>query len=191
MAAEFDEYLAAFDDQKLTAGHQRVVHNGHLPERQLLTGIGTVDVRVPKSRSREGLPATFRSSLVPPYVRRSTSVEAAVPWMYLHGVSTGKMGAAVAALGGRGSGSRAVGERGQPPQACLGRRVPVLVPAFACRRLGLRVGRRHLQRPGGGGRDRLCVLVVIGVKRPPGEASWPSRTVCGSRRRAGARCCWA
>ena len=50
VAAEFDEYLAAFDDQKLADGCQRVVRNGYLPERQVLTGIGTVDVRVPKSR---------------------------------------------------------------------------------------------------------------------------------------------
>ena len=59
-----------------------------------------MDVQVPKARSRAGSPEPFRSSLVPPYVRRSASVEAAVPWLYLHGVSTGKMRQAVAALVG-------------------------------------------------------------------------------------------
>ena len=100
MTAEFEEYLGAFEADKLADGRRRVVRNGHLPERQILTGIGAVDVRVPKARSRAGAPEAFRSSLVPPYVRRSASVEAAVPWLYLHGVSTGKMRQAVAALVG-------------------------------------------------------------------------------------------
>ena len=61
---------------------------------------GAVDVRVPKARSRSGSAEPFRSALVPPYVRRSASVDAAVPWLYLHGVSTGQMRAAVSALVG-------------------------------------------------------------------------------------------
>ena len=77
VAAEFEEFLAAFEQEKLTDGRRRVVRNGHLPERQTLTGIGAVDVQVPKTRSRSGAPEPFRSSLVPPYVRRSASVDAA------------------------------------------------------------------------------------------------------------------
>ncbi len=90
MSAEFGEYLSAFEEEKLPDGRRRVVRNGHLPERQILTGIGAVDVRVPKARSRSGSAEPFRSALVPPYVRRSASVDAAVPWLYLHGVSTGQ-----------------------------------------------------------------------------------------------------
>ena len=71
VSAEFGEYLSAFEEEKLPDGRRRMVRNGHLPERQILTGIGTVDVRVPKARSRSGAPEPFRSSLVPPYVRRS------------------------------------------------------------------------------------------------------------------------
>ena len=100
VATEFEEYLSAFAHEQLPDGRRRVVRNGHLPERQILTGIGAVDVRVPKARSRSGAPEPFRSSLVPPYVRRSASVDAAVPWLYLHGVSTGQMRAAVSALVG-------------------------------------------------------------------------------------------
>ena len=100
VSAEFEEHLAAFASERLADGRRRVVRNGHLPDRQVLTGIGAVDVRVPKSRSREGARAPFRSSLVPPYVRRSASLDAAVPWLYLHGVSTGQMRSAVAALVG-------------------------------------------------------------------------------------------
>ena len=160
--AEFDEYLAQFDDQKLPDGRRRVVRNGHLPERQVLTGIGAVDVRVPKSRSREGSPATFRSSLVPPYVRRSASVDAAVPWLYLHGVSTRQMRTAVAALVGeeaaRGLSANVVSRlkrvwdeeyRSWCQRSLADDWVYVWVDGIYS---GLR-----------GDRDRLCVLVVIGV----------------------------
>ena len=61
----------------------RVVRNGYLPERKILTGLGEVEVRVPKARSRSGSPAPFRSSVAPPYVRRSASLDAAIPWLYL------------------------------------------------------------------------------------------------------------
>ena len=100
VAAEFEEYLSGFSAERLADGRQRVVGNGHLPWREILTGVGGVEVRVPKSRSRSASPTPFRSSLVPPYVRRSASLEAAVPWLYLHGVSTGQMREAVAALVG-------------------------------------------------------------------------------------------
>ena len=56
VSAEFQEYLSAFGSEKLPDGRQRVVRNGHLPERQVLTGLGEVEVRVPKARSRSGSP---------------------------------------------------------------------------------------------------------------------------------------
>ena len=87
VTAEFEEYLSGFVHEKLPDGRQRVVRNGHLPERKILTELGEVDVRVPKSRSRSGSPEPFRSSVVPPYVRRCASLDAAIPWLYLHGVS--------------------------------------------------------------------------------------------------------
>ena len=55
----------------------------------MLTKIGPVSVRVPKVRDRAGEEAVFHSKLVPPYVLRSRSVDAALPWLYLHGVSAG------------------------------------------------------------------------------------------------------
>ena len=84
VAAEFEECLTGFADERLPDGRQRVVRNGHLPRREILTGIGAVEVEVPKLRSRSGSSVPFRSSLVPPYVRRSASLDAAVPWLYLH-----------------------------------------------------------------------------------------------------------
>ncbi|RRS36773.1 MAG: hypothetical protein NV67_04895, partial [Gammaproteobacteria bacterium (ex Lamellibrachia satsuma)] len=55
-----------------------VVRNGYLPERELQTGMGPVTVRIPKVRAKTGKPLTFRSSLVPPYVRKTKSLEAIV-----------------------------------------------------------------------------------------------------------------
>ena len=49
------------------------------PEREILTGIGAVSVRIPKVRSRTGEPVTFRLALLPPYVRKTKSLEAALP----------------------------------------------------------------------------------------------------------------
>lgn len=77
-----------------------MVRNGYLPERKILTGVGEVEVRVPKARSRSGSLEPFRSSVAPPYIRRCACLDAAIPWRYLHGVSTGQMRQAVTALVG-------------------------------------------------------------------------------------------
>ena len=96
--AEFEEFLARFCGERLEGGRAAVVRNGFQPEREVLTGLGPVAVRIPKARSRAEEPAVFRSRLVPPYVRRAKSVDAVLPWLYLHGVSTGNMREALAAL---------------------------------------------------------------------------------------------
>ncbi|MQM39964.1 IS256 family transposase [wastewater metagenome] len=97
---ELTEMLAQFSGQKDEQGRAAVVRNGYLPEREVLTGVGPVQVKVPKVRSRTEESAVFRSALVPPYVRRARSVDAALPWLYLKGVSTGQMGEALEALVG-------------------------------------------------------------------------------------------
>ena len=189
VTAEFEEYLGAFEDQQLADGRRRVVRNGHLPERQILTGIGAVDVQVPKARSRSGAVEPFRSALVPPYVRRSASVEAAVPWLYLHGVSTGKMRQAVAALVGeaaaRGLSANVVSrlKRVWDEQYREWCRRPLDDAWVYLWADGIHSGLR-------GDDGRLCVLVVIGVNARGDKHFLPSRTVFGSLRRAGARCCW-
>ena len=66
VSAQFEEYLSAFVQEKLPDGRQRVVRNGRLPERKILTGLGEVEVRVPESRSRSGSAEPFRSSVAPP-----------------------------------------------------------------------------------------------------------------------------
>ena len=102
MALEIEvaELLAAYEGKTDDQGRTAVVRNGYLPERQILTGIGPVTARVPKVRSRTDEPVVFRSSLVPPYVRKAKSVEAAIPWLYLKGISTGQMRSALEVLVG-------------------------------------------------------------------------------------------
>ena len=98
--AELEELLGQYSDRRTGDGHAGVVRNGHLPERDLQTGLGPVTVRIPKVRSITGEPVTFRSALVPPYVRKTRSLEAALPWLYLKGVSSGEMGEALKVLVG-------------------------------------------------------------------------------------------
>ena len=92
---ELASYMAQFSELRTEAGHAAVVRNGHHPARPFQTGIGPVSVRIPKVRSKDGTPVTFRSALVPPYVRRTKTLEAALPWLYLKGISSGEMGAAL------------------------------------------------------------------------------------------------
>ncbi len=98
--AELQELLAAHADRLLADGRAGVVRNGSLPEREIQTSLGPVTVRIPQVRAKTGEPVTFRSALVPPYVRKTRSLEAALPWLYLKGVSSGEMEAALEVLVG-------------------------------------------------------------------------------------------
>lgn len=98
--AELTEFMEQFSGRVLGDGKAAVVRNGRHPEREIQTGIGPVTVRIPKVRAKDGKPVTFRSALVPPYVRKTASLEAALPWLYLKGVSSGEMSAALEVLVG-------------------------------------------------------------------------------------------
>lgn len=98
--AELQELLAAHADRRTKDGKAGVVRNGHLPARKLQTALGPVIVKIPKVRAKTGEPVTFRSALVPPYVRKTRSLEAALPWLYLKGISSGEMGNALKVLVG-------------------------------------------------------------------------------------------
>ena len=97
---ELQELLAGVSDRRLPDGRAAVVRNGYHPKREVQTGIGPVTVKIPKVRAKSGEPVTFRSALVPPYVRKAAALEAALPWLYLKGVSTGEMAAALEVLVG-------------------------------------------------------------------------------------------
>ena len=75
--AELEELLGQYSGRRTDDGNAVVVRNGHLPERDLQTGLGPVTVKILKVRSKAGEPVTFHSTLVPPYVRKTKSLEAA------------------------------------------------------------------------------------------------------------------
>jgi transposase-like protein len=104
--AEVADFLGTHADLKTEGGHRRVVRHGHLPEREVMTGIGPVAVRQPRVRDREAAaddPARihFTPAILPPYARRSKSLEMLIPILYLKGISTGDFGEALAALLGK------------------------------------------------------------------------------------------
>lgn len=96
--AELQAFLSGYAKVTDIKGRQIVVRNGYLPEREIVTGMGNVTVKIPKVRDRSGGGIKFNSSLVPPYVRKAKRVEAALPWLYLRGISTGDMQAALSVL---------------------------------------------------------------------------------------------
>ena len=98
--AELQTLLEQYSECRTKDGKAGVVRNGYQPERPIQTGIGPVTVQIPKIRSKTGEAVTFHSALVPPYVRKTASLEAAIPWLYLKGVSTGEMGEALSVLVG-------------------------------------------------------------------------------------------
>ena len=98
--AELAELVANYEGQVDEQARQALVRNGYLPVREILTGVGPVSVKVPKVRSRGEEPVEFWSSLVPPYVRKAWRGVAALPWLYLKGVSTGQMQEALEVLVG-------------------------------------------------------------------------------------------
>ena len=104
--AEVADFLGTYADLKTEDGHRRVVRHGHLPEREVMTGIGPVAVRQPRVRDREAGaddPERIRLTpmILPPYARRSKSLEMLIPILYLKGISTGDFEEALAALLGK------------------------------------------------------------------------------------------
>jgi putative transposase len=105
LEAEISSFLNQYEGMQDQDGHQRVVRNGYLPEREIQTGIGQVSVKAPRVRDRQPDPEKgrirFSSSILPPYLRRTKSIETLLPWLYLKGISTGDFTGALAALLGK------------------------------------------------------------------------------------------
>ena len=105
--AEVASFLAEHADKRSEDGRRRLVRHGHLPERSVMTGIGPVEVRVPRVRDRLGggdEHIRLTSAILPPYARRSKSLEVLIPVLYLKGVSTGDFAEALSALLGPDAG---------------------------------------------------------------------------------------
>ena len=101
LEGELQELMAEHSGRRTEDGKAGVVRNDYQPERELQTSVGPVTVRIPKVRSKTGDPVTFHSALVLPYVRKTKSLEAALPWLYLKGISTGEMSESLKVLVGR------------------------------------------------------------------------------------------
>ena len=160
--AELQGLLDRYGNVTDLRGRQAVVRNGYLPERDLLTGLGPVPVRIPKVRDRSGSGVKFNSALVPPCVRKAQRVEAALPWLYLRGISTGNLQEALSVLLGTEA-------QGLSP-AVVSRLKAEWAEAYAA------WNRRDLSDEHSvyvwadgiystlrGEGDRLCLLVLIGV----------------------------
>ena len=158
--AEVAEFLARHADKRDALGRVRLVRNGHLPERTVQTGIGAVAVKAPRVRDRAG-ELRFTSSILPPYLRRTKTIEELLPWLYLKGISTGGFGEALrrvagarcpGALGGHhqpledhlAGRTRAMGEAQSGPQA-------VCIPVGRWDSLWGAVGRGQPVHAGGDG----------------------------------------
>lgn len=105
--AEVADWLSHHRGLTTEDGRQRIVRHGHLPEREIMTGIGPVGVRQPRVRDRTASAEErirFSSAILPPYARRTKSLEVLIPILYLKGVSTGQFGDALAALLGPDAG---------------------------------------------------------------------------------------
>src|SRR5205085_1105703 len=99
--------LSCHADEVTNDGRRRLVRHGHLPERAIMTGIGPVAVRCPRVRDRIGAGCErirFSSAILPPYARRSKSLDVLIPILYLKGISTGDFEEALSALLGKDAG---------------------------------------------------------------------------------------
>lgn len=95
--AELEELLGEYSEQKVD-GKQAVIRNGFLPERTIQTGLGDIDVQVPKIRDKSKQGIKFNSLLIPPYLKRTESIEELLPVLYLKGISTGDFSEALKSL---------------------------------------------------------------------------------------------
>ena len=114
--AEVAGYIDQHADHVDEKGHRLVVRNGHHRERTIQTGLGSVAVKAPRVEDRRIVGANdrgeaidlggrpidrFHSKILPPYLRRTKSIEELIPWLYLKGISTGDFSEALAALLGK------------------------------------------------------------------------------------------
>ena len=100
--AEVAEWIDSHRHLADERGHRQVVRNGYLPEREITTGLGPLNVRQPRVHDRrQGEDhEAFSSKILPPYLRKTKSLEALLPWLYLKGISTGDFNEALQALVG-------------------------------------------------------------------------------------------
>jgi transposase-like protein len=100
LEAEVADWIESHSRLRDEAGRRQVVRNGVLRPRTITTGVGPVEVTQPRVHDRRpaGEKEKFTSKILPPYLRKTKSIEELIPWLYLKGVSTGDFSEALAAL---------------------------------------------------------------------------------------------
>jgi putative transposase len=108
LEAEVDAYIAGLADERDEQGRRLVVRNGHAEPRTITTAAGRIDVAAPRVNDKRvdqaGQRCRFRSSILPPWARKSPKVAEVLPLMYLHGMSTGDFAPALARFFGSAAG---------------------------------------------------------------------------------------
>lgn len=103
--AEVGDYIDRFKDLKDASGKRLVVRNGSMPEREIQTPLGQIPVKQPRVDDRRvdasGNRLRFESKILPPYLRKTKSMEELIPWLYLKGISTSDLTDALSALLGK------------------------------------------------------------------------------------------
>lgn len=170
VAVYLERHAAARDGE----GHRLVVRNGHLPEREIQTGIGPVKVRQPrvndKRTDESGRRIRFSSEILPKYLRKTRSLEELIPWLYLKGISTGDFSEALVALLGPEAPGVSASTVVRLKEVWQGE-----YEAWSRRSLA---GKQYVYfwadgvyfnvRLGEEGQNRQCILVVVGAT-PEGE----------------------
>ena len=165
--AEVASFLAKHAECKTEDGRARVVRHGHLPERDVMTGIGPVPVKQPRVRDRGATaddPGRIRFSpaILPPYMRRSKSIETLLPILYLKGISTGDFSEALAALLGKDAAGLSASAIGRLKDGWLDEHVAWQKRDLSARRYvyvwadGIHLEARLED-------EKQCILVVIGA----------------------------
>ncbi len=106
--AEVNDYIQEHAELREETGRRLVVRNGYMPEREIQTPIGKLEVRKPRVNDKrvdeEGKRLRFTSMILPPYLRKTKSLEELIPWLYLKGISTGDFPDALSSILGEGAG---------------------------------------------------------------------------------------
>ena len=97
---EVAEYIERFRHERDTQGRRLVVRNGSLPQRAIVTGVGSLKVKQPRIHDKRA-GETFTSAILPRYMRRVPSIDALIPFLYLKGISTGDFSQALEAILGK------------------------------------------------------------------------------------------
>ena len=169
LEAEVAAYVDAFLEEVDEDGHRLVVRNGRARERGLTVGSGSVALRAPRVNDRRvdaetGERERFGSKILPAYARRSPKVTEVLPVLYLHGLSTGDFGPALRDLLGEDAAGLSPASISRLTKAWQSEHDRFRTRSLRFHRSaylfvdGVHVSVRL------GEDDRLCLLVVIGVR---------------------------